>query len=356
MRTYSGFARVREAVEAGGDWVWTDARTNTASTGLAQFTPTAVTALDAALGYARRGWRIVPIPSGQKRPAMPGWPDFEAKPADMPRLFGHGENIAVILGPTSADLRDIDLDCTEAVALADLYLPATEGVFGRPAKPRSHRLFISPGAVYKSFADPISGDTLLELRGPGRDGGAHLSLLPPSIADGEQRGWHSDVIAPRPIDACALRSSAAWLAIACLVARHVSHHAAERPGRDLPRLLWEWDHDLGRAAYRLLGQPAPDAPRCHPRLRTRQSRRDLKLAEIVHAIPNDCDWSGWNRIGMAIFAASDGSDEGFVVFDDWSAKSPKYQPHAVEERWRNYRRHPPSRIGIGSLILLARQC
>jgi Primase C terminal 2 (PriCT-2) len=58
---------------------------------------------------------------------------------------------------------------------------------------------------------------------------------------------------------------------------------------------------------------------------------------------------------MAFFAASNGSEEGYVAFDDLSAKSPKYDPHAVRERWNNYRRSPPTRIGIGSLVHLARQ-
>jgi hypothetical protein len=148
----------------------------------------------------------------------------------------------------------------------------------------------------------------------------------------------------------------AYLAIACLVARHISRHAAERPGPDFPRLLWEWDQNLGRIAYRWLGQPAPDALRRDPQLRGKLSRRDLDLAEVVSAIPNDRDWNGWNRIGMAIFSASGGSEEGFFTFDDWSAKSPKYQPHVVEQRWCNYRRSPPTRIGMGSLDQLARQC
>jgi hypothetical protein len=308
------------------------------------------------LDYARRGWRVVPIPRGQKRPAMAGWPDFEARPEDVPRLFGQGENVGVILGRSSGDLVDIDLDCPEAVALADRYLPATGAVFGRPANPRSHRLFLAPGATYDSFADPNGSKTLLELRATGRDGGAHLTLLPPSVTDGERREWEGDVIAPRPIDASALRTAAAWLAIACLVARHVSRYAAERPGPDLLQLLWEWDHDLGRAASRWLGQPDPDAPRRPPRPRAEMSRADLDLAGLVDAIPNHCDWAAWNRIGMAIFAASGGSGDGFIVFDDWSAKSPKYQSHAVEERWRNYRRSPPGRIGLGSLVHLARQC
>jgi hypothetical protein len=251
--------------------------------------------LGAALSYARRGWRIVPISSGQKRPATPGWQNLVVKPKDMPRLFGDSENVGVILGPASGYLVDVDLDCPEAVELADLYLPGTGAVFGRPAKPRSHRLFVALGAVYESFADTISSGMLLELRGPGRDGGAHLTLLPPSFTSGEQREWHGDVIAPRVIDACSLRTSVAWLAIACLVARHISRQAAERPSRALPRLLWGWDYELGRAAYRWLGQPAPDAPRSHPRPRSQLSRRDLDLAEIVNAIANNCDWHGWNR-------------------------------------------------------------
>jgi Primase C terminal 2 (PriCT-2)/Bifunctional DNA primase/polymerase, N-terminal len=268
------------------------------------------------------------------------------------RGYSGGENIAVILGAASGELVDIDLDCPEALALADLYLSATGAVFGRASKPRSHRLFVAPGAVYESFADPISGKTLIELRGAGRDGGAHATLFPPSIADGERREWHGDTIAPAAIDATALRTAVAWLGIGCLVLRHVSATAARNPGRDLPDLLWEADHALGRRALDWLGLPHPDAPRRYPRPRREMSRAELDLAKLVAEIPNNCGWREWNAIGLAIFAA-DSSDHGLTVFDDFSAKSPKYDPHSVQERWRNYRRSPPNRTGIGKLIALA---
>jgi hypothetical protein len=145
----------------------------------------------------------------------------------------------------------------------------------------------------------------------------------------------------------------AYLAVGCLIARYVSEHAAQRPGLDLPRLLWEFDHELARPAYRWLDQPAPDEPR-RPRPRN-LSQRDLDLTEIVAAIRNDCDWVAWNNIGMAIFAASGGSEAGRTAFDDFSARSSKYDPGVVVERWRNYRRSPPNRIGMGSLVHLARQ-
>ena len=45
------------------------------------------------------------------------------------------------------------------------------------------------------------------------------------------------------------------------------------------------------------------------------SNDGLRLAEIVAAIPNNFDWAEWNRLGMAIFAAS-GGVEDFITFDD----------------------------------------
>jgi hypothetical protein len=308
---------------------------------------------DAAADYLRRGWSIIPVPPGQKAATVPEWPKFKATAADLPRLFGDGQNIAVILGPASGALVDIDLDCAEGLGLADLYLPPTRAVFGRPSKPRAHWLFVALGAVFESFADPICGKTLIELRAAGRDGGAHLTLFPPSYADGERREWVGDTIAPAAIDPVVLRTAAAWLAVGSLVLRYVGETAARNPRPDLPSLLWEADRALGRRAFDWLGLPHPDAPRRYPRPRQEMNRDDVDFVEMVASIRNTFDWHEWNAIGMAIYVASGGSEDGFVAFDDLSARSPKYQPHSVVERWRNYRRSPPNRTGIGKLIALA---
>jgi hypothetical protein len=42
--------------------------------------------------------------------------------------------------------------------------------------------------------------------------------------------------------------------------RYLGQYTAKRPGPEFPRLLWEFDHELGRAAYRWLDQPPPDNP------------------------------------------------------------------------------------------------
>jgi hypothetical protein len=87
--------------------------------------------LEAALRYASRGWRLLPIPRGQKKPAISSWPNFVAAIDDLPQLFGDGQNIAVRLGRASGELVDLDLDGAEAMVLADLYLPKTGAEFGR---------------------------------------------------------------------------------------------------------------------------------------------------------------------------------------------------------------------------------
>ena len=58
---------------------------------------------------------------------------------------------------------------------------------------------------------------------------------------------------------------------------------------------------------------------------------------------------------MAIFASSGGSDQGGIIFDTWSAKSPKYDPYVTVTRWHHWHRSPPSRLSAGTLVYLARQ-
>jgi hypothetical protein len=299
--------------------------------------------------------QLLPVPAGQKALLRRGWPDFRPSRDEVLQHLARGGNVAMRLGRASGNLVDADLDCPEALALADIYLPVTRAEFGRASRPRSHRCYVALGAVFASFADPLDGSTLVELRADGRDGGAHLTLIPPSVADGEVREWYGDVVEPSAVDAPVLTRRIAWLAIGCLTMRHLSEHVARRPAADLPPLLWEARHELGRAAYRWIGEPAPDELRQYPRRRSDMSREEIDLAEFVAAIPNTFDWVEWNRIGMTIYAASNGGEEGFIAFDDFSARSPKYDPHATRARWNNYRRSPPSRSGVGSLVYLARQ-
>src|SRR5262249_24695766 len=65
-------------------------------------------------------------------------------------------------------------------------------------------------------------------------------------------------------------------------------------------------------------------------------------------------WTEWNRIGMAIFRATGGSEDGFESFGRLSQRSAKYNARTTRARWEHYFRSPPERIGIGSLIYPAK--
>jgi hypothetical protein len=77
---------------------------------------------------------------------------------------------------------------------------------------------------------------------------------------------------------------------------------------------------------------------------------------VLARIPNDGppDWERFNLIGMSVFAASGGSDEGLAVFREWAAGHPDYAKDEVEARWRNYHRSPPDKAGMHTLRRLAR--
>ena len=139
--------------------------------------------------------------------------------------FPNGSNVGVILGPRSGELVDIDLDCAEALALADLYLPATEAIFGRKSKPRSHRIYIAVDADHRrSPIPPITARSSSSSRWPRRRAASN------PISTKRRRRRAPRVVRRRDrarcLRHCQTAAPLAWLATACLVSRHVSRHAA----------------------------------------------------------------------------------------------------------------------------------
>jgi P4 family phage/plasmid primase-like protien len=67
------------------------------------------------------------------------------------------------------------------------------------------------------------------------------------------------------------------------------------------------------------------------------------------------EWAHWNRIGMAFWRASGGSEAGFTAFDAWSGKNAeKYDAAATRARWEHYRTSPPDRLTAATLVWEAR--
>ena len=114
------------------------------------------------------------------------------------------------------------------------------------------------------------------------------------------------------------------------------------------------------AAAAVIGAPAYQTkPAAHKKLKAAPEPAETPepevLATAMQLIPNDgpADWEHWNAIGMALFAATNGSEAGRDLWLAWSAKHPSYDTATTDARWCHYATSPPSRTGAGKLFALA---
>jgi replicative DNA helicase len=186
-------------------------------------TDAAARAREDARRYLAEGRLVVPLRF--KKPwdpsqdcARDNWPKLKLTADDLEREFTRSvTGVGVILGAPSGNLVDVDLDCPEARAAADRFLPATRCVFGRPSTPRSHHEFIVDTPVPTIRYKDCDADktTLLELRGTGGQ-----SVFPRALHEsGEILAFDEDG-APTHISILVLQRAVAALAATTLLARH----------------------------------------------------------------------------------------------------------------------------------------
>jgi putative DNA primase/helicase len=174
----------------------------------------------AARAYTKRGFYVVPIPRGNNRPILNKWQNLRLTPNELESHFTDAENIGILLSPSG--VADVDLDCREAIAAADVLLPQTAMIHGHISSPRSHRYY-RPTSIpkNKSFHDPRQDKTksaravIAELRTNGQ------TVVPPSInlRTGELVTWDSEG-EPATIDGDALAAAVAKVASAALLGRY----------------------------------------------------------------------------------------------------------------------------------------
>jgi len=80
-----------------------------------------------------------------------------------------------------------------------------------------------------------------------------------------------------------------------------------------------------------------------------------RIRSAMDAIPNkDLPYEEWVRIMYALWKAVDDQKwDGFEIFDEWSAKSTKYDPEETSRVWEAT--HDVKHIGAGTLFHLAKQ-
>lgn len=190
------------------------------------------TTKDWADWYASNGWVPIPIRYKSKEPLENSWTNTSLETAikTLDSRFPQNEprNVGVLLGPASAGLTDIDLDCAEAREIADNFLTDTL-TFGRKSAPKSHWLYQCDGIPYFKFVDPIAKNqeknVILEIRSANRKGKtAFQTVMPPSVhPSGEQIDFtanQSEDKLPTPMEVQTLQRLCHLLAASALLARY----------------------------------------------------------------------------------------------------------------------------------------
>ena len=125
---------------------------------------------------------------------------------------------------------------------------------------------------------------------------------------------------------------------------------------ELPAITEAQAREFAKEAYLLIPlDQRPKSLRVGPRstgecANLPEQRGTFEAVEdaLAHIVNADLAYDSWVRIGMAIKGAL--GDEGWPLFEDWSATSQKNDPKTTARSWRSF---APQRIGAGTLYKLA---
>ena len=278
------------------------------------------------------GYRIIPIMPGTKRPGrwdgekwgeLSRWTEMNAQQVHVD-LWSKwpGCGIGILTGEVVAIDIDI-LDESIAVAIGEIF----QKKLGRTDLIRIGK---SPKALYLyRTLEPFTKISLhpIEVLGQGQQFVAYAT----HPETGKPYSWPLESPHQMPVESLPI------------VTREQVMEAAEEAYKALPPSM---------RRTRLVTTVIPDKD-----AKTSYDGLVGTLAAVEDAlkfIPNpDLSWDDWNRIGMAIYCATEA--KGLHIFDQWSRASGKYNSLETTQRWDHYSKSPPSKIGAGTLYYHAQK-
>jgi hypothetical protein len=237
--------------------------------------------------YVQSGWKLCPIPAKSKGPRTAGWNKVEnAVGLERTRHLEGAGLLHAFSGTCAIDIDNMDMARVwlreRGIDLDALFKAADAVQITRANGPTRGKLIYAlpePLALKKIIVDAV---TVLELRCADAKGGTVQDVLPPSIhPSGAPYEWRGD-----------------W--------RHLPI---------IPKQL----HDLWLSMTRV---EKPES-RVASSTTTSNSVPEWALKHIA-GIDSDCDYDTWRDIGMRLHDRTAGSDDGFAVWLDWSAKGAKF--------------------------------
>ena len=105
--------------------------------------------------------------------------------------------------------------------------------------------------------------------------------------------------------------------------------------------------------YALRGVQEDVSEADRPRAIETSADKDRQAATAsLEWISPDVEYNDWMRVGASLYHGL--GAEGFALWDDWSRRGTKYQPGECEKKWPSFARQGGARVGISTLIWIAR--
>lgn len=293
-----------------------------------------------ALLLRERGYKVIPIPAGQKRAVEKGWPHIDASEKDINK-WGNGRyadgNIGILTEYTPA----VDIDVTDEEVVVELS-EWIEERFGTTCArvgraPKRLLLFRCKKPFHKLFVSYNDGTRThkLEILGAGQQFVAY--------------GIHPDTHKPYKwisVDA-PLDTDAADLPL-------LKASGAEEIVEKFCEICEErgWTQVQASREARVVDSKGGGLETWKPPVNVSEDTID----EVLATIPNDdnADYDLWLDVGMALHHQYDGSDEGLQKWHAWSEPNPLYSPYTTNYKWESFGEGPATKT-FASLIYKANE-
>lgn len=249
--------------------------------------------------YVRAGFVLVPIPAGEKGPVVKGWNDRErcvTDPETAEYLDGNVGLAHAYSGTVCLDIDDFEKAQTwfaeQGVALLSL-IDASDSVLISSGREGRAKLLYKHAEVLPTFKLNQFG---FELRCASSNGLTMQDVLPPSVHPdtGREYTWLGD-----------------W--------------------RNLPEIP-----ETLLTIWRSMIKPDNKIPREAGDERPATSLK--QLSKLVAKQDADASYDDWIKVGMMLHYETQGSEEGFDLWDRWSQGGSKYKGTAdLETHWRSFR-------------------
>lgn len=273
----------------------------------------------------RRGYPLVPIKRGYKYPKGLGrWETIRADQAMLDKWLANGFSDGGV-GVLTRHFPAVDIDVHDPeivqklVAWCASNIGATVQRVGAAPKTLLAYRTTEPFSKIASarYADMFGDEHRLEILGDGQQYVAY-AVHPDT---GREYCWGGEGIAGVEPDDLPVITAEQGLALLDYFYSIIPEDWVEIEAA--PR---------GRAAPG--AEPSADSMLANIRPKIEISTERLRAA--LERIDPDCGHDDWFRIGMALHHQFEGSDEGFELWDEWSAEGVKYKENETRARWKSF--------------------